>query len=131
MQDGRFKDGDRLHATGKALLVFAGGTADKFEQFTEDMVKAPDSSRTAKLPDFVSRLSGFVNVKGINGSATATPDQPTRLRRAILLRLKLENWHPGLLDRNKSFRSTHPLSPPFWGSQPTTMARVLWRRSCV
>lgn len=114
MQDGKFKDGDRLHSIGKALFVFAGGTADRFSEFTTRWTQAAvgesgkaetapiktgeDRFKTAKGPDFVSRLSGYVDVKSINDTKPGTPDLATQLRRAILLRSKLEDWHPGLLN---------------------------------
>lgn len=36
MQDGDFKDGDRIHKIGKAIFVFAGGTHRSFKQFARE-----------------------------------------------------------------------------------------------
>ncbi len=81
MNDGEFKDGDTVYAIGKAIFVFAGGTAATLAQFSrfddEDFVKV-------KGPDFVSRLRGFVNVMGPNRQSEM--DDAYLLRRALVLR---------------------------------------------
>jgi hypothetical protein len=71
----------------RAVFVFAGGTADRFEDFP---ATHGEYFRSAKGPDFVSRLRDHVNIRGVN-------EWPyRRVRRAITLRLAIERV-PGVL----------------------------------
>jgi len=88
MQDGRFRDETGEHPLGKCVLVFAGGTAASFEEFTAPM-RSDDAAlkaafRGVKGPDFVSRLRGTINVLGPN--QVDESDKNYILRRALLLR---------------------------------------------
>lgn len=68
MQDGRFQQGQITHTLGKCVFVFAGGTAETFEEFGPQG-SDPDAERhfrLAKGPDFKSRLDGYLNVLGPN-----------------------------------------------------------------
>jgi hypothetical protein len=89
MQDGvAFDHGHRVELK-RAVFVFAGGTADTFEEFPAAHERY---YRAAKGPDFVSRLRGYINIRGVN-------DGPyRRVRRAIVLRLTIEQVAPGLFD---------------------------------
>jgi hypothetical protein len=83
MQDGKFQQGHVAHPIGKAIFVFAGGTCETVDNFGKNV--SEDQARTAKVPDFVSRLKGYINVLGPNPRAGG--DDPYYvLRRAILLR---------------------------------------------
>jgi len=88
MQDGKFKDESGEHPLGKCILVFAGGTSASFEQFIRPMSseKAEEQKafRDLKVPDFVSRLRGTINVLGPNRQNEN--DKNYILRRALLLR---------------------------------------------
>lgn len=113
MQDGKFRDGEELHPLGKCILVFAGGTTSTFGEF-ERVARA---RKKRKGPDFVSRLRGYINIRGpnpqpaepaspprqdlsANATASPLPDHPLPdpqvddpefvLRRALLLRSMLE-----------------------------------------
>ena len=93
MQDGSFLEGQIEHPIGRAIFVFAGGTASRMQHFGE-MVDAA-AFRGAKGPDFLSRLKGYVNVMGPdpqadNGSPGTSGDPTAVIRRAILLRSILE-----------------------------------------
>ena len=90
MQDGRFRDGEEMHPLGKCILVFAGGTAATFREFEQAAVSAP---KQRKGRDFVSRLRGYINVRGPNPQGD---DPAFVLRRALVLR--------SLLERNKDAR---------------------------
>jgi hypothetical protein len=103
MQDGLFKDGEAMHPIGKAILVFAGGRSHTFEQF-RDQFKPHEQSppvygyasegleRDAKLPDFISRLRGHVNIIGPNPRSGGHDDHFI-VRRAMLMRsLLVEKW---------------------------------------
>lgn len=113
MQDGKFVDEGSEYNIGKAIFVFAGGTYTTFEEFARDQDTPAGKAR--KLPDFVSRLRGFVNIMGpnrrkINNCPTAEPrsgtdDDPTYIiRRAKMLRLMIElaDSAKGLFDAERN-----------------------------
>jgi len=92
MQDGLVLDRGKPIEIKRGVFVFAGGTADTFEEFPD---AHKEYFRSAKGPDFISRLRGHMNIRGVN-------DGPYRsLRRAIILRLALERVAPNLLDGDK------------------------------
>ena len=104
MQDGEFKDGERVHPIGKAIFVFAGGTSKSFREFSREDYGNQDSGNNvpakdnngkdvkdvlgefvaSKGPDFVSRLQGYVDIIGPN--PTNVRDKFYIIRRAVLLR---------------------------------------------
>jgi hypothetical protein len=70
MQDANFVSGGIAHPFGKAIFIFAGGTKRTFEVFSR---KNCDQStddygkfKNLKGPDFVSRLRGYLDIKGPN-----------------------------------------------------------------
>lgn len=72
MQDGKFMEGQICHPIGKCVFVFAGGTSFDMENFVPPD-KDTEKGREFKLvkgPDFVSRLSGYLNVLGPNRRQT-------------------------------------------------------------
>lgn len=77
MQDSEIGHGDRRLEIKKAIYIFAGGTAPTFEDFSTN-----HSSEfiNAKGPDFISRLGGFLNIRGPNHETR------TSSRRALLAR---------------------------------------------
>jgi hypothetical protein len=98
MQDGEFQAGQLTHPIGRCIFVFAGGTSHSMEEFTTHL----ETQRAVKLPDFVSRLKGFLNILGPNrqaGTHTGSPsiDPYYIIRRAIILRSNLERFAPQLL----------------------------------
>ncbi len=102
-QDAEFRAGSETHPFGKAIFVFAGGTCAEFEQF--DRSNAEDVAvqtffRGRKGPDFVSRLRGFVNIKGPNPVHSEEPaaDPEYLIRRAMILRSLLERFYGHLID---------------------------------
>lgn len=88
MQDGSFQEGQIVHPIGRCLFVFAGGTSHCMAEFGSTL--SPETQRAVKLPDFVSRLRGFLNVLGPNPQESSGRDPFFILRRAILLRSILE-----------------------------------------
>jgi len=103
MQDGAFRDGDGMHPIGKAIFVFAGGLSDTFARFSrsaldESLTEGERQQevrrfREAKGPDFVSRLRGYVNVRGPNPDPAVPGDRSYLLRRAMIARSLLQrNW---------------------------------------
>jgi SLOG cluster2/ATPase family associated with various cellular activities (AAA) len=80
MQDGTLVEGGEKFEFKRAVYIFAGGTAARMADFGA----APGAHfREAKGPDFVSRLRGYIDVRG--------PNDPIRtaLRRAVLIRSAL------------------------------------------
>ncbi|HET8987536.1 MAG TPA: RyR domain-containing protein [Humibacillus sp.] len=112
MQDGAFQEGQITHPIGKCVFVFAGGTSHDFANFSpREESSSPiagvasrsgltrqEKFRLAKGPDFVSRLSGYLNVAGPNRRQRydavlgawvdddAPPDISFPVRRALLMR---------------------------------------------
>lgn len=91
MQDGKFKHGEQMHPIGKAIFVFAGGTSHTFQKFYPD---TPSEERKpvligAKVPDFVSRLRGYIDIMGPN--PRDEEDRFFMIRRAMLLRFMLKS----------------------------------------
>jgi hypothetical protein len=112
MQDGVFKDGEAMHPIGRAIFVFAGGTAHTFQLFSrerpgeglsqekkDDIIK---KFRQAKGTDFISRLRGYVNVLGPNRAND--DDAFFIIRRAILLRNLLKRKAPQIFDDKDNAR---------------------------
>ncbi len=104
MQDGKFRQGSRIHPTGRGIFVFAGGTSQTFEEFTgqteenaQNEAELNERNRQLKIPDFSSRLRGYLNIGGIDTSERDTH----LLRRAILLRFYLEEHMPSIIDQDK------------------------------
>jgi hypothetical protein len=85
MQDGAFQEGQIEHPIGRAVFVFAGGTSPDLASFGGKL--SEEDRLSAKLRDFVSRLKGFLNVRGPNRQTDAADGDPFYiLRRAQLLR---------------------------------------------
>jgi hypothetical protein len=75
----------------KAIFIFAGGIAASLTEFEERALNKPGEYREKKVPDFISRLRGFVDIQGINNRG---PERP--IRRALALSTMLEKRWPGL-----------------------------------
>jgi hypothetical protein len=105
MNDGEFLDSlGSSHKIGRAVFIFAGGvfyTMNDFRHAREKVGKEPytacpeDKCDFSKHPDFLSRLKGYIDIAGPNGTKT---DGDTDLkgllhffRRATLLRTMLED----------------------------------------
>jgi hypothetical protein len=94
MQDGKLlaDDGKEL-IIGKAIFMFAGGTAESLDEFNRRAQLDLDAYRARKVPDFVSRLRGAIDIGGINGLGN------TRVvPRALVLRRLREKRSAGLTD---------------------------------
>lgn len=96
MQDGKFQEGQISHPIGRAVFVFAGGTSSSMAEFNKGTEAA---FKSAKGPDFISRLKGFINVLGPNPVNGTGKDPYFIIRRAILLRSSLKRGTPQLFER--------------------------------
>lgn len=99
MQDGSFREGQIVHPIGRAIFVFAGGTCHAMEGLGQDL--EPKQQIAAKLPDFISRLKGYINIPCINRQVDNTDqcdlgDPYYIIRRAVLLRSIFEMKTPHL-----------------------------------
>ena len=102
MQDGEFLEHGSNHPIGKSIFVFAGGTCDSFEVFTREPNEKDEKSQAAKveerkrakLNDFISRLRGYLNIRGVDHREGYRG--PALLRRASVLRFQLKEKHPSL-----------------------------------
>ncbi len=97
MQDGAFREGQIVHPIGRSIFVFAGGTSHTMHEFGKGL--SEEKARAAKVPDFVSRLKGYVDVLGPNPQE-GKDDPYYIIRRAILLRSLLLRSHPALFQKN-------------------------------
>ena len=64
MQDARFWDKNKQFGLGRCVLVFAGGINRSFQELHGRMRN--DEFVTAKGPDFISRLRGYLNIRPIH-----------------------------------------------------------------
>ena len=97
MQDGKFQEGQISHPIGRAIFVFAGGTSSSMMEFDRG---TDEGFKSAKGPDFVSRLKGFINVLGPNPVKASGADPYFVIRRAILLRSSLKRGAPQLFEKH-------------------------------
>jgi len=120
MQDSVFRAGPVTHPFGKSIFVFAGGVRTTFQEFDlsdEDarieaapeevrgeVQKACQEFRDKKGPDFVSRLRGYVNIKGpnpVSAGERESSDVAHVIRRAVMLRSQLERFYPQLFQHGR------------------------------
>lgn len=118
MQDGTFQDGPLTHNIGRAIFVFAGGTTQTMDDFEKAAkprqanARVANNSETAhgnaggqlstpgpetKGTDFLSRLKGYVNIPKLDHRTEETSDASVVIRRALLLREKLLESTPNLV----------------------------------
>ena len=97
MQDGKFRDGEAIHPIGRAIFVFAGGTCCSFSEFARE--NGDEFFKGAKGPDFLSRLRGYVNIKGPN--PVSPDDRLFMVRRAVFLRFLLYKNAKNIFDSHK------------------------------
>jgi hypothetical protein len=92
MSDGEFQEGQVTHPIGRSVFVFAGGTSYSMEAFSSNT--SNDEYRSSKLPDFISRLKGYLNILGPNRQDIPEQSFDTTyiVRRAIILRSVFERF---------------------------------------
>lgn len=108
MQDGEFVDQGFRHPIGKSIFIFAGGTRHTFQEFcqygqqnnSQDHISSHGCTfnqefQNVKGPDFLSRLRGYINIKGIDSKGPE--DRLFIIRRALILRNLLESSAPGII----------------------------------
>ena len=66
-QNLQFQSPTGSYPLGKAIFIFAGGSCHNFREFNKERVGQEEAEfRDVKGPDFVSRLQGFIDIKGPN-----------------------------------------------------------------
>lgn len=88
MQDGAFVQAGKTYHFGKAIFVFAGGINHTFSEFNERT--RSHEFCDAKGPDFISRLRGILNIKGMDMPDGDRIEHIYMIRRAVFLRDQLE-----------------------------------------
>ncbi|MDB4265411.1 hypothetical protein N9891_01535 [bacterium] len=83
MQDGEFSSEGESYTFGRAVFIFAGGINQSMSEMN-GRIRNPNFS-TAKGPDFLSRIKGVLNVRGINASFKREERGIHMVKRAILL----------------------------------------------
>jgi hypothetical protein len=103
MREGIFQWKGSEFPVGRSVFFFAGGTRARFSEF--DQGEGTEAFRARKGPDFVSRLSGYIDIKGINppevkkaGEISDHGDTSYIIRRALLLRRAMEKKFPQIID---------------------------------
>jgi hypothetical protein len=89
MQDGTFRAQRHSYRVGRAIFVFAGGVHETFDLFTGE--KDGDNYKSSKLPDFISRLRGYLDITGIDTADDQRVSNELMFRRAVILRSLLED----------------------------------------
>ena len=97
MQDGVFMEQGLTHPVGGGIYVFAGGTCKSFKDFCS---YSDHAEVTAKKPDFISRLSAYIDIQGINGIPDSINDDFQIIRRAFLLNGFLKRHAPHLTNES-------------------------------
>lgn len=90
MHDGTFREGAAQHTIGRCIFVFAGGRSSRFRDF-RNILKDDDKFRAVKGPDFLSRIRGYIDIRGPNeeeslDGSVEVDDPYFIVRRAIYLR---------------------------------------------
>lgn len=94
MQDGEYTLKGKKRSIEKAVFVFAGGTSESFEKFLPQNEEEEAAFHQVKGMDFVSRLKGILNIKGLN--PVKATDKSHIIRRAIFLRQQIIRKAPGI-----------------------------------
>lgn len=73
MQDGEFLDRGAPHPIGQSIFVFAGGTSATFEEFGRHVGMEDSEFRSAKGPDFLSRLRATLDIPSLDFPSARAP----------------------------------------------------------
>jgi len=96
-----------MHPIGKSIFIFAGGTCESYNDFLKSVQKIKD----VKGPDFISRLKGYMNIKGCNPSGYS--DRFYLIRRAMLFRTFIQRERTHLISGSGEMAINPELIPAF------------------
>ena len=90
MQDGVFIENGVKRPLGKCIFVFAGGVNHNKDDFDKVIKEDTNKARDNKIPDFKSRIKGYINILNINPNNSVENknrrDEPFYLiKRSIIL----------------------------------------------
>jgi hypothetical protein len=94
MQDGEYYENANRHLIGRSIFVFAGGVYKTSGEMENEKEKYKDR----KLPDFISRIAGSLDVPGLNKKKCG--DSLYMVRRAVIIRKLLES-HLGISENRE------------------------------
>lgn len=103
MQDDLFYGKSGNYKVGRAIFVFSGGTSKCFSDFEEKLKNRQHDRQAVKLNDFIGRLRGFMDVKGVN-SNDGDISRIVKLRRAIVLRSLLKKHAKPIFSSDRKAR---------------------------
>jgi len=106
MQDGEFTQGQITHPIGRAIFIFAGGTSNNVDNLGSTL--SDEEKRSAKVPDFKSRLRGCINMVGIDRNIRSIEpngvlnenDPQYVVRRAVILRSIIDRIRPDVVSKD-------------------------------
>lgn len=93
MEDGKYFANNVMHNVGNCIFVFAGSNSESWEDFTKmHKSKTADDANSdfSKITDFISRISGYIDVLGPN---KGKDDESYMLRRAVFIRKNIERYY--------------------------------------
>ena len=94
MQDGEFYEHNDRRKLGDCIFVFAGSSFDTLKQLSEKSLDPKsenyDYYKTAKVPDFLSRIKGYVDTLSIDADETEYYKRGYFFKRIILLSSKIK-----------------------------------------
>lgn len=91
MEDGEYYANNAIHNVGSCIYVFAGSDAKSWNEFVNLSTSQNQSSSNndfSKISDFISRISGYIDVLGPN--CDPNDSDAYKLRRAVFIRKKIE-----------------------------------------
>lgn len=80
MQDGEFLEHGRRRPLGKCIFVFAGGIFHSYAKLMEEINGNKETNSASienKIPDFLSRIRGYIDILGINPEAKDADSKTT------------------------------------------------------
>lgn len=97
MQDGCFIEKNNTYHLGRCIFIFAGGLFENFQKFSEPKPDKEVEYKQKKVPDFISRLRGYINIQGVNYTLT---DNSNIIRRSMILRSLIMRKIPRIVTSN-------------------------------
>jgi hypothetical protein len=100
MQDGEYYENADKHSIGRAIFIFAGSVYKN----SREIEGAKEKKKENKLPDFLSRIAGSLNIFGLDQvkyeDKNFDMDKLYMVRRAVIIRKIIEK-HLGMNENDK------------------------------
>lgn len=98
MNDGKFVQNGLEMSLSKAIFIFAGGCSSSFDTFSDEN---RSEYKIKKIPDFCSRLQGYINIEGINYITDEGKSNDRKLSRAILMNTLIKTHFDSIFRNNQ------------------------------